>query len=106
MLKKCLLISVMSLAGCAHHTVKPGTIHYPRHAWALNVEGEVDVMYDINDDGTTSDVHMIREQPTGFFALTVVREVQQWKYTPHHPKKHVVLHVRFEKPQLKYTTAK
>ena len=52
------LLCALALAGCAGHT-KPGTLHYPAHAWAVHVGGESTIMYNIDNDGSTSDVHML-----------------------------------------------
>jgi len=103
MVKKSLLAGVFLLCGCVGHE-KPGTLSYPAHAWAVHVAGEVDIMYNIEPDGSTSDVHMLREQPTGFFALNAIHDIQKWKYPSNHPKKHIVLRIQYVLPQVKYSS--
>jgi len=101
MMKPLYLLCALVLAGCAGHA-KPGTLHYPAHAWNLHVGGESTIMYNIDNDGSTSDVHMLSEQPTGFFSLTAIHDIQSWRYPPNHPRKHIIVNIKYVLPQVKY----
>lgn len=101
--KPALLLCALTLTGCATHA-KPGTLHYPPRAWNLHVGGMTTIMYSVEEDGSTSDVHMICEQPTGFFARNAIHDVQTWKYPPHHPKKNIVVRIKYVLPQVNYST--
>jgi len=101
MMKPLYLLCALVLSGCAVHA-KPGTLHYPPHAWNVHVGGETTIMYNIDNDGSTSDVHMLSEQPTGFFSLTAIHDIQRWHYLPNHPRKHVIVNIKYVLPQVKY----
>lgn len=55
---------------------------YPAGAAARNIEGYVDVMFDITPIGTTANVRVVGYSPSTVFNSSVVKAVRGWKYKP------------------------
>ena len=53
---------------------------YPRIAITRNVEGYVDVEFDINADGSTQNIRVIEANPEGVFENVSLRAVAKWRY--------------------------
>ena len=55
---------------------------YPRRAMSRNIEGYVDLMFDIAPSGKTENIRVIRAQPKGYFEAVSIRTLAKWKYRP------------------------
>lgn len=53
---------------------------YPRKAFISNKEGEVTVSYDILQDGSVTNVHIIHATPKGYFEEAVINAIRQFKF--------------------------
>ncbi len=55
---------------------------YPQRAISRNIEGFVDVRFDITPIGTTENVSVVRGVPEGIFERSAVNAVKRWRYRP------------------------
>jgi protein TonB len=55
---------------------------YPRRAIQKEVEGFVDVRFEVNGAGATTNVQVVHANPEGVFEKSAVRAVKRWKYIP------------------------
>lgn len=55
---------------------------YPSIAISRNIEGFVDVKFDITKIGTTKNITVVRAQPEGIFDRAAVNAVKRWRYRP------------------------
>jgi protein TonB len=77
------------------------SINYPLRATALRIEGEVQVLYDINDSGYTENIRVIEARPKDVFERQVMMDILRWRFKPGEQKKDIPLKVSFQiKPNL------
>lgn len=80
--------AVLLLVGCVSSGYRPpflvdsGSLVYPAEAKKQGIEGEVTVEYDINADGTVSNVRVVAAQPSGVFEQAVLAYVRSWVFEP------------------------
>ena len=80
--------AVLLIVGCVSSGYRPpflvdsGALVYPAEAKERGIEGEVTVEYDINADGTVSNVRVIAAQPSGVFEEAVLAYVRTWVFEP------------------------
>ena len=80
--------AVLLIVGCVASGYRPpflidsGSLVYPAEAKEQGIEGEVTVEYDINADGTVSNVRVIAAQPSGVFEEAVLAYVRTWVFEP------------------------
>lgn len=55
---------------------------YPISAINRNIEGWVDVQYDITKFGTTENIRAVQAQPKGVFERSALAAVKRWRYQP------------------------
>lgn len=55
---------------------------YPNRAIQRNIEGYVDVRFDISALGTTANVSVVNAVPQGVFDRSAVEAVKRWRYRP------------------------
>lgn len=55
---------------------------YPMSALRRNVEGFVDLMFDITAAGSTENIRVVYAEPEGYFEKASVRTLAKWKYKP------------------------
>lgn len=55
---------------------------YPHRAIQRNIEGYVDVKFDISAIGTTANVSVVNAVPQGVFDRSAVEAVKRWRYRP------------------------
>jgi len=55
---------------------------YPSTALRRNIEGYVDVRFDISKIGVTQNIEVIAAQPEGVFEQAAIDAVERWRYTP------------------------
>jgi protein TonB len=56
--------------------------NYPTSAASRNIEGYVDVVFDITPIGTTTNVRITGFSPSTVFNSSVLKAVRRWKYKP------------------------
>ena len=80
-------LSVLTLTGCpASHQpvilVSASHLDYPLDAKSKGVEGWVQVQYDVNADGTTSNFSVLDSDPPNIFDAVAIQFVETWKFQP------------------------
>ncbi|WP_261866851.1 TonB family protein [Budvicia aquatica] len=55
---------------------------YPKQAFDRRIEGEIKVMFDINEDGRIENVRIISATPPRMFERDVKLALKKWRYTP------------------------
>ncbi|MBP2197234.1 TonB family protein [Pantoea cypripedii] len=71
-------------------------ITYPKRAENLRIEGEVNVLYDVNAQGKTENIRIISMQPKYVFNRSVQNQIARWKYPEGHAETDVPLKVIFK----------
>jgi protein TonB len=56
--------------------------NYPASAVSRNIEGYVDVVFDITPIGTTTNIRIAGYSPSTVFNSSVIKAVRGWKYKP------------------------
>ena len=79
---------VVVLGGCVSSSYRPfqilstGDLVYPEEAKKARITGTVTVRYDIQVDGTVTNVSVVTAEPPGVFDSEAVRYVRTWVYIP------------------------
>ena len=60
----------------------PVAARYPAIAIDRNLEGYVDVIFDITPTGTTANVRVVAAEPARVFNRSAITAVKKWKYRP------------------------
>ena len=55
---------------------------YPLRAAERNISGKVELLVDVNPDGTVADVKILRADPPGYFEKPTLQAVRKWKFRP------------------------
>lgn len=55
---------------------------FPLSARDRGIEGWVDMQFQVNTDGTLSEVKVLAAQPSGVFEQSALEAVRQWRYVP------------------------
>lgn len=71
-------------------------ISYPERAERLRIDGEVDVLFDINEMGQTRNIRVISMKPRYVFDRSVQKQIAEWQYPKGKPQKDVSLTVIFK----------
>ena len=78
----------VALGGCVSSSYRPfqilstGDLVYPEKAKKARITGTVTVRYDIQVDGTVTNVSVVTAEPPGVFDSAAVRYVRTWVYIP------------------------
>lgn len=82
------LFCVVVIGGCVSSSYRPfqilstGDLVYPEEAKKAGITGKVTVRYDIQVDGTVTNVAVVAAEPPGIFDSEAVRYVRTWVYIP------------------------
>ena len=57
-------------------------VMYPSRALMQGVEGHVDILYTVNEQGLVQDPIVIASEPEGYFEKAAIRAINKWKYKP------------------------
>lgn len=77
------------------------SINYPVRANGLHIEGEVLVLYNINDSGHTENIRVIKARPKDVFERQVIRDISRWRFKPGDQKEDIPLKISFQmKPNI------
>jgi len=55
---------------------------YPKNAMRRNIEGWVEVAFDIGTDGKPADIKVVNAQPEGIFEKAAMRSIKKWRFQP------------------------
>ncbi|WP_411753926.1 TonB family protein [Serratia sp. (in: enterobacteria)] len=69
---------------------------YPRRAYALQVEGTLKIMFDVDDSGMTYNIKVVEEQPINMFKKEAIAAVSAWKFKPNTPISEVSISFDFK----------
>lgn len=53
---------------------------YPHDAIIRNIEGYVDIEFDVSAEGATQNIHVVAAKPEGIFENAALRAVAKWRY--------------------------
>lgn len=86
-LRSAIFLGLMLLAGCpAQHQpvilVTTGHLEYPIEAKSELAEGWVQVVYDVNPDGSTSNLQVADSDPPIIFDKAALEFVDSWRFQP------------------------
>jgi TonB family protein len=70
-------------------------ITYPERAKSLRIDGEVNLIYDINKYGKTENIRIVNARPEYVFEKNVIKQISIWKFQEGNPQKDVQLKVIF-----------
>ena len=86
------LLFALILTGCS---VGPNKVTYPTRAGDLRVSGNVSVLYDISEEGRTTNIRVLNAEPKNYFERTVKQDVSKWHFAKDSPRKDVRLDVSY-----------
>lgn len=71
---------------------------YPRHAKRRNIQGSVELIFDIDDQGMVQNVRILSQNPKDVFATTSINAIKKWKFSTKATKNVVItFNFRLEK---------
>lgn len=62
-----------------HFIVTP---RYPGRALSRGIEGFVELRFDVNEMGATSNIEVVRAEPVGVFEDAAIAAAERWKFQP------------------------
>ncbi|WP_293649702.1 TonB family protein [uncultured Pantoea sp.] len=71
-------------------------IKYPVRAENLRIDGEVNVLYDVNRNGRVENIRLISAEPPDVFDRSVRKQISYWKFTSGKAKKNEQLKIIFK----------
>lgn len=86
------LLFALILTGCS---VGPNKVTYPTRAGDLRVSGNVSVLYDISEEGRTTNIRVLSAEPKNYFERTIKQDVSKWHFAKNNPRKDVRLDVSY-----------
>lgn len=55
---------------------------YPPELYEQKIEGDVDIGFDLDADGTPQDAHVIKSNPPQVFDAAALQSIRRWRFTP------------------------
>ncbi|MDU5837137.1 MAG: TonB family protein [Pantoea sp.] len=80
----------------AAFTTEANVIKYPVRAENLRIDGEVNVLYDINKKGIVENIRVISAEPPDVFDRSVRKQISYWKFSPGNVRKDEQLKILFK----------
>lgn len=71
-------------------------IKYPERAESLRIDGNVSIIYDIDNNGNVNNIRVVNAEPKYVFERSVVKQISRWKFPRNDEKKNVELNVIFD----------
>lgn len=89
---------LLAVTGCTSSKKLPYTpIDFPRYEWSFAQDGEIDVIYDINNNGRVENVRFKEAKPTSLFNGYLKRKMlDDWRFETNNPKRDVSVKVKFK----------
>ncbi|MGP2500412.1 TonB family protein [Pantoea ananatis] len=74
-------------------------IKYPERAESLRIDGNVSIIYDIDNNGNVNNIRVLNAEPKYVFERSVVKQISRWKFPRNDEKKNIELNVIFDANQ-------
>lgn len=71
-------------------------IKYPERAESLRIDGNVSIIYDIDNNGKVNNIRVVNAEPKYVFERSVVKQISRWKFPRNDEKKNIELNVIFD----------
>ncbi|WP_133599670.1 TonB family protein [Raoultella sp. BIGb0149] len=99
MIKKWPILLVLFLSACFHKSnpvaVERPVPDYPVKAYKEGAAGYVKLKYDVNSDGSVSNIMVIESSPPGYFEDAVIGAVKRWRFEKGNQRRGIPLVIRF-----------
>lgn len=92
MKKTIVILLALILSGCSAGANK---VTYPFRAGELRVYGSVSVLYDITQDGRTTNIRILSAEPANYFERSIKQDVSKWHFAKNNPRHDVRLDVEY-----------
>lgn len=89
-------ILILALLFTSITAMAANVIHYPTRAEKLRIDGEVSVLYDVNEQGRAENIRVINTEPKYVFDRYVQKQIAEWKYPKDSPQRDIPLRVIFK----------